>query len=129
MERQPRWRYRGADVGATLPQLVEQRKTNDGLVMTPSRGTQVCGHADETPSWAHSDKPSYLIAIRGSFSARRPLPMTALHEGVEASIDQFSVLTLVVERESGKVVDSGCSNQYPDLSSVGPVITDRQASS
>jgi hypothetical protein len=101
--------------------------SNPMLIQHTAGTREQCGKT--TGSWVHSDKPSYLIAIRGSFSARRPLPMTTRREGVEAPIRQFCVLTLVVERESGQVKDSGGSNQYPDLASVGPVITDRRASS
>jgi hypothetical protein len=36
----------------------------------------------------------------------------------------FLVSVLVVDIETGQVTDSGSSNEYPDLASVGPVVTD-----
>jgi hypothetical protein len=38
------------------------------------------------------------------------------------------VQVLVVELASGRVTDSGGDHRYPDLASVGPVITDYRAS-
>ncbi len=40
----------------------------------------------------------------------------------------FPVQVLVIEINSGRVTDSGSDFNYPDLASVGPVITDYRAS-
>jgi hypothetical protein len=36
----------------------------------------------------------------------------------------YSIHVLVVDIASGRVTDSGSSSDYPDLSSVGPVVID-----
>jgi hypothetical protein len=67
---------------------------------------------------------SILIAIRGHFSgtARRPpFPPTP------PVPTTWSVQMLVVNAATGQVTDSGGSNDYPDLASLGPVITDYSA--
>jgi hypothetical protein len=46
-----------------------------------------------------------------------------LDEGKDA-IMSFSVVVLVVDIETGRVTDSGSSNDYPDLAAVGSVVTD-----
>jgi hypothetical protein len=40
----------------------------------------------------------------------------------------YPVQVLVVDVASGRVTDSGSSSEYPDLSSVGPVVADYPAS-
>lgn len=58
---------------------------------------------------------SYLIAERGQFKATNaPIPSGA-------PIPQGSVLTLVVDATTGEVTDSGISDNYPDMSSLGGV--------
>ena len=39
----------------------------------------------------------------------------------------YSVQVLVVDIASGRITDSGNSDHYPDLASVGPVVTDYQS--
>ena len=41
----------------------------------------------------------------------------------------YSVQVPVVDIASGRITDSGNSDHYPDLASVGPVVTDYQSSS
>lgn len=80
-----------------------------------------------TGSRVHGDELSYLIAIRGRFSAQRAMPPHARRSdsgNPEAETITFSVLVRVVDVATGRVTDSGGSNDYPDLLSVGPVITD-----
>ena len=45
----------------------------------------------------------------------------------QGAMVQFSVLVRVIEITSGRIVDSGGASTYPDLASVGPVITDFRA--
>jgi hypothetical protein len=66
--------------------------------------------------------PSYLIAMKGSFTVQRPLPPGA-PQSLQGTVT-YSVLTLVVNAETGRVMDSGLTNSYPDLASLGPVATD-----
>jgi hypothetical protein len=40
----------------------------------------------------------------------------------------YSVQVLVVDIETGQVTDSGGGHDYPDLASVGPVVTDYRGS-
>lgn len=79
-----------------------------------------------TGSWVQGDGLSYLIAIRGRFAAPRPTPQRAPlpKPGDRHAETMFSVLVRVVDVATGCVTDSGGSNDYPDLASVGRVITD-----
>jgi hypothetical protein len=80
-----------------------------------------------TGSWVRSDDPSYLIAMRGRFTARRPRPPGYFRDHPDAPRDElmsYPVQVLVVEIRSGRITDSGSSSNYPDLASVGPVVTD-----
>jgi hypothetical protein len=80
-----------------------------------------------TGSWVPSDQPSYLIAIRGRFTTRRPRPPLSPELAPKHAVNEtmsFPVSVLVVDIESGRVTDSGSSYEYPELASVGPVVTD-----
>ena len=108
-----------------------------------SRQTQVAGstrpplisagpHATKTTgSWVRSDEPSYLIAMRGKFTAPRPrrpyVPGGHSHDAVPETVS-YSVQVLVVSIATGCITDSGGGNEYPDLDSVGQVVTDRRSS-
>jgi hypothetical protein len=81
-----------------------------------------------TGSWVCSDEPSYLIAMRGDFSAPRPTPPTISPTDVEHRVMAYPVQVLVVAVASGRVTDSGSSSDYPDLGSVGAVVVDYPAS-
>ncbi len=67
------------------------------------------------------DEPSYLIAIRGEFSgwARQP-PFPPR----PPQLARWTAQMLVVDAATGQVTDSGGSNDYPDLTALGPVTTD-----
>jgi hypothetical protein len=106
-------RYRDRD-----PQLIQH------TIGTREAATKATG------SWVHGDEISYLIAIRGRFSAPRPTPQRApLPKPGDRQIETmtFSVLVRVVDVATRRVTDSGSSNDYPDLASVGPVITDHRS--
>jgi hypothetical protein len=81
-----------------------------------------------TGSIVHSDDPCYMIAIRGSFSGRRPFPHGPEWDHRRGEIEHWPVKVLVVEISSGRIVDSGGGRQWPDLAQVGPVVTDRRRS-
>lgn len=68
----------------------------------------------------HDDVPAYLVAIKGQFSVEKPT------RGASASrtIITKPVLFRVVDAATGKVVISGSRDSYPDLASVGPLVTD-----
>jgi hypothetical protein len=72
-----------------------------------------------TGSWGPSDEPSWMIAIRGRFTLRPALPPSVPPEIRREASEDVSC--------TGRVTDSGASNDYPDLVSVGPVVTDRCA--
>ena len=81
-----------------------------------------------TGSWVESDEPSYLIAMRGNFTARRPRrPYVADRHSRDPPPETitYSVQVLVVSVATGHITDSGGGDEYPDLASVGPVVTDR----
>jgi hypothetical protein len=64
---------------------------------------------------------SYLIAIRGRFSA--------IYASYPAGVTPptGTVMTLVVDARTGHVTDSGVSERYPPLATLGPVTTDFRA--
>lgn len=66
------------------------------------------------------DNPVYLVAIRGEFSLTKPTRGAATSK---TTITR-SVLFRVVDAETGSIVISGSCSAYPDLASVGPVVTD-----
>ena len=85
-----------------------------------------------TGSIVFDDQPSYLIAVRGTFMvrARGPWVPPELRRHPSAGDDvSYSVQVLVVDIAFGRITDSGNSDHYPDLASVGPVVTDYQSSS
>jgi hypothetical protein len=112
--------HAAARAGDPTPELIQHTKgTREAATKT-------------TGSWVHGDEPSYLVAMRGKFSARRPSrPWDPTGEpGLPADrVVAFSVKVLVVSIETGRLADSGSSNEYPDLASVGPVVTDHRVSS
>jgi hypothetical protein len=57
------------------------------------------------------------------------VPPELRHSDREDECESFSGKVLVVDIETGWATDSGTSNRYPNLASVGPVITDYRASS
>lgn len=77
-----------------------------------------------TGSSVHSDEPSYLVAIRGDFTRRRPFPPGPAWDHRRNEVESYSVKLLVVEIESGRITDSGGGLTYPDLSDFDPVVTD-----
>lgn len=81
-----------------------------------------------TGSIVNSDDPCYMVAIRGSFSGRRPFPPGPQWDRRRDEIEHWPVKVLVVEIASGRIVDSGGGHQWPDLEQVGPVVTDRRRS-
>lgn len=84
-----------------------------------------------TGSWVQSDEPCYLSAMRGNFTAPRPRRPYVRgghsHDAAPETIS-YSVQVLVVSIETGRITDSGGGNEYPDLDSVGQVVTDRRSS-
>ena len=72
------------------------------------------------------ERASWLIAIQGRFvtPARRP---EARRRGGDGAGREYTVITLVIDAETGAPTDSGSGNEYPDLAAAGPVITDYSA--
>ena len=104
-----------ADSGDPSPRRVQH------ITCTRSKANRLmCG--DVVPG----ERRSWLIAIEGSFLTRRPrrpfVPGSPRDRLPEER--KYSVITLVVDAETGAPTDSGSSNDYPDLAAAGPVITD-----
>jgi hypothetical protein len=79
-----------------------------------------------TGSIVFSDAPSYIVAIKGRFRARRPYPPGRV-PATGAEHRSYTVQVLVVDINTGAVTDSGSSLQFPDLTPLGTVVTDYQA--
>lgn len=79
-----------------------------------------------TGSWVYSDEPSYLVAIRGAFTRRRPFPPDSTWDHRRNEVESYSVKVLVVEIESGQITDSSGGPTYPDLSGFDAVVTDHR---
>ena len=65
-----------------------------------------------------SNPPSYLVVEQGNFVDQAALP-----PGSTANPPSGTVLTIVVDQQSGQVLDIGIGNQQPQLSTLGPVST------
>jgi hypothetical protein len=81
-----------------------------------------------TGSWVRSEAPSYLIAMRGKFTAPAAPDKSATRRQEDGFVS-YSVQVLVVDIETGQLTDSGGGDDYPDLASVGAVVTDYRGSS
>lgn len=70
--------------------------------------------------------------MRGKFSApspqRSPVPSGRADGDRHPDTVSYSVQVLVVSIETGQITDSGGGNEYPNLASVGPVVTHRMSS-
>ena len=71
------------------------------------------------------EERSYLIAIEGSFVGIRAAPPRLRRDPPE--MISWSVQMLVVDAVTGQVTDSGGSDDFPDLASMGKVTTDYRA--
>jgi hypothetical protein len=81
-----------------------------------------------TGSSVRSSEPSYLVAIRGTFTRRVPRSPSPRWNQAPDEIESYSVKVLVVEIKSGRITDSGGGPIYPEMSSVGSVVTDYRRS-
>lgn len=107
-----------ADRGDPSPHRVQH------VTCTRSNANRVmCG--DVVPG----ERRSWLIAIEGSFVTRRPRRPFVRGSARDHVTEErkYSVITLVVDAETGAPTDSGSSNDFPDLAAAGPVITDYPA--
>ena len=100
-------------LGDPAPSLIQH------AVGTREEANHVMTHGE---NWVPGDDRSYLIAIKGSFSSIMPTP--PMHRKDPPEIRRWSVQMLVVDAATGQVTDSGGSNDYPDLESLGRVVTD-----
>ncbi len=76
-----------------------------------------------TGSIVFSDEPSYIIVIKGKFRARRPSGPRPASPRKPAFVS-YPFQVLVVNMATGLVTDSGSTHACPDLTPLGPVITD-----
>ena len=77
-----------------------------------------------TGSWVDDEEPSYLVAMRGDFIARRSSPPSLPGSRESDATVSYPVQVLVIAIGSGRITDSGGGPVYPDLAAVGPVVTD-----
>jgi hypothetical protein len=59
--------------------------------------------------------------MKGSFRRRRSRPGA---RPTDEHFVSYPFQTVVIDIETGKITDSGSSNQAPDLTSLGEVVTD-----
>ena len=94
---------RAGDPRPTLVQYTKGTRAQDNLVAS----------GDIIPG----DQACYLIAVRGHFVAND----AETPPGARAPTG--SVLTLVVNATTGRLLDFGIGNRYPRLAKLGPVVT------
>jgi hypothetical protein len=119
-----------ADLLKLALQWAAEKGDPDPELIQHTRGTREAV-TKTTGSWVRSDDPSYIIAMRGKFKyrlARRPFVPGRSHDD-EDDFVACSVQVLVVNVETGRTTDSGGGDQYPDLASVGSVVTDHPSTS
>ena len=75
-----------------------------------------------TGSIVFSDAPSYIVVMKGNFRRHRSRPPGADPTDEQAASYPFQ--TVVVDIETGEITDSGSSNQAPDLTRLGEIVTD-----
>jgi hypothetical protein len=73
-----------------------------------------------TGSTVFSDAPSYIFVMKGDFNPRHSRPGSARGRPER----HYRFRTLVFDVRTGKITDSGGSNEAPDLTPLGEVITD-----
>jgi len=74
-----------------------------------------------TGSTVFSDAPSYIVVMKGRFRRRQSRPSA---RPPDEQFVSYPFQTVVIDIETGKITDSGSSNQAPDLTSLGEVVTD-----
>jgi len=79
-----------------------------------------------TGSTVFSEAPSYIVVMKGNFRAGRRRPPRHRCTNDEEFV-AYRFQTLVVDIETGQITDSGSSNHWPDLASLGAVVTDHDA--
>jgi hypothetical protein len=73
-----------------------------------------------TGSTVFSDAPSYIFVMKGDFNPHHSRPQSAPGRPER----HYRFRTLVFDVRTGKITDTGGSNEAPDLTSLGEVITD-----
>ena len=118
-----------ADILALALEVAARKGDSNPELVQHTTGTREAA-TKTTGSWVRSDQPSYLIAMRGRFTvrrARRPWPALRMARDGDDDYMSWTVQVLVVDIKTGDVTDSGGSDEYPDLRSVGQVVTDYRA--
>ncbi|MGO9972052.1 MAG: hypothetical protein ACLP01_04430 [Solirubrobacteraceae bacterium] len=75
-----------------------------------------------TGSTVFSDAPSYIVVMKGNFRRRRSRPPGA--DPTDEQAVSYPFQTVVVDIETGEITDSGSSNQAPDLTPLGEIVTE-----
>jgi len=105
-----------ARMGDPTPTLIQ----HSPLTTRGSANAVMTGSTDSLAPAADA-QPAYLIVVHGSFR-QGPTP---LHPN--AAPHTYSVLSIVINPQTGLVTDGGLSNSAPDIGSLGPVVTDEPA--
>ena len=106
-------------LGLALQVAAEHGDANPELVQHTTGAREAVTRT--TGSIVFDDQPSYLIVVRGTFTARGRGPWVPpeLRRHPSAWDDvSNSVQVLVVDIASGRITDSGNSDHYPNLASV-----------
>jgi hypothetical protein len=74
-----------------------------------------------TGSIVFSDAPSYIVVMKGDFRGHRSRPGARPDDEQSFS---YPFHTVVIDIETGNITDSGASNQAPDLTPLGDIVTD-----
>jgi hypothetical protein len=73
----------------------------------------------------HDQALSYVVAMRGNFTVEARRPFVPHDQAATSPITRdYSVITMVVDAATGRVMDYGLVDCMPDISTAGPVTTD-----
>jgi hypothetical protein len=113
----------GIDESALLPlarKVAAQSGDPNPELIQHARGSRF-ELTQTTGSVVFSDAPSYIVVMKGNFHTRRT---NRRARPTDAPLASYSFRTIVIEIETGKITDSGCSDHAPDLTALDAVITD-----
>lgn len=104
--------------GDATPSLIQHVAATRQLATDVGQGGDV----------VNSSTPSYLVVVQGSFTMQVPVPPLppTIPKPAPRTVT-YSVMTLVVDAATGQITDNGFANAYPNLTSIGPVTTDKTA--
>lgn len=93
------------------------------ILIRHARGTRF-DVTSVTGSQVSSDAPSCIFAMQGNFRWHHSRPANPERQLTEED-SSYGFLTIVIDAGTGAPTDVGASNQPPDLTALGHVVTDR----